>query len=60
MELDIWIPSLSLAFEYQGEQHYHDLGAIFGRSGSLSLYQERDVQKRITCENTGNCSITIF
>lgn len=38
MELDIWIPCLNLAFEYQGEQHYYDEDVM-----------ERDEQKRSAC-----------
>jgi hypothetical protein len=38
MELDIWIPSLNLAFEYQGEQHYDDEDVM-----------KRDEQKRSAC-----------
>ena len=28
MELDIFIPELSLALEYQGQQHYVDVGVF--------------------------------
>ncbi len=47
MELDIYIPSLSLAFEYQGKQHYETTGLfgttdvsynwLYGYSASASL-----------------------
>ncbi len=41
MEFDIFIPNLSLAFEYQGEQHYKDR-YIF----SSAPYKARDKEKR--------------
>jgi hypothetical protein len=28
MELDIFVPSLSLAFEYQGQQHFSDESSV--------------------------------
>ena len=42
MELDIFIPALQLALEYQGEQHYDDLPAGFS---SVEALQSRDVEK---------------
>jgi len=45
-EFDIFLPSLSLAFEYQGEQHYHWVPSL---GSSPSLYQQRDERKRKLC-----------
>ncbi len=42
LELDIYIPSLQLAIEYQGEQHFQSYPLF----GSLSLQQHRDEEKR--------------
>jgi hypothetical protein len=53
MELDIYLPSLSLAFEYQGEQHYHNNFL----SGSPEALQLRDTEKKKACRNYG---ITLF
>eukprot|EP01127_Copromyxa_protea_P003412 TRINITY_DN13224_c0_g1_i1.p1 TRINITY_DN13224_c0_g1~~TRINITY_DN13224_c0_g1_i1.p1 ORF type:complete len:376 (-),score=85.71 TRINITY_DN13224_c0_g1_i1:90-1217(-) len=53
MELDIWVPHLSLAFEYQGEQHYHNLASIFGTQHSLVSYKDRDTLKHEACKREG-------
>jgi hypothetical protein len=50
MQLDIFIPSLSLAFEYQGIQHYKDVHT-FGITASE--YAIRDEQKRQQCKDLG-------
>src|SRR5690606_22936392 len=49
MELDIWLPSLLLAFEYQGPGHYRP---IYGEK-SLKETQRRDREKRRACKKVG-------
>jgi hypothetical protein len=39
MELDVYIPSLSLAFEYQGEQHFKP--TVFGNVDAVRVQKER-------------------
>jgi hypothetical protein len=45
MELDIFIPDLNLALEYQGAQHYESIFP-FGDRGDRT---ERDKEKREAC-----------
>jgi hypothetical protein len=51
----IFIPHLSLALEYQGEQHYFSLV----RFGDLSVYQRRDRCKRKFASQFGLTLISI-
>jgi hypothetical protein len=55
MELDIWIPNLSLAFEYQGIQHYAPFwdGRNEGTNRELDEVKRRDEEKRIACKKAG-------
>ena len=55
MELDIFAPQLSLAIEYQGEQHYKNLYP-FGELTQISL---RDEEKRRACVRAGITLIEI-
>lgn len=50
--LDIYIPSLKLAFEYQGEQHFISFEYLGGES-TMELSQLRDEQKVELCINNG-------
>ena len=47
--LDIYIPSLNLAIEYQGEQHFKPI-ALFGGVEGLRKTQERDRRKKHLCQ----------
>ena len=55
MELDIYLPKEKLAFEYQGEQHYHDIYAV----GNQWRQRERDGEKKRACEEHGITLIEI-
>lgn len=45
MQLDVFIPSKSLAFEYQGEQHFQKVRVF----SPTHTYQQRDEEKRLLC-----------
>lgn len=51
-ELDIFVPSLNLAIEYQGEQHFMPIDA-WGGDDALEKTQQRDEEKRRRCESNG-------
>lgn len=48
-ELDIFVPGHSLAIEYNGEHHYHQMAFM----GSLEQQQARDMAKQQACEARG-------
>ena len=54
IELDILIPSLLLAFEYQGEQHYKD--HFFGK---INQRNQIDQEKKLICNQIGITLIEI-
>lgn len=47
MELDVYVESLKLAFEYQGEQHYRPL---YWMDTKFEEQQKRDEEKRVACK----------
>jgi len=57
MELDVFLPALNVAFEYQGEQHYHDLT----KAGflPLELRKSLDMEKSSMCPKLGIKLISI-
>lgn len=59
LELDIFVPSLNLAFEYQGEQHFHPI-EVWGGAKALEAQQERDRRKADLCEANGIDLIYIY
>jgi len=49
MELDVFVPSLNLAIEYQGEQHFIPI-TPWGGEKALQDLQGRDQEKRKACK----------
>lgn len=52
LEIDIFIPSLKLGFEYQGKQHYEAI-AHWGGTDGLVKRMENDKRKKAYCEAAG-------
>lgn len=48
-ELDIYIPSLALALEYQGSQHFQ----LAWGTDAVNKQQDMDRKKRLLCQNVG-------
>ncbi len=46
IQLDVYLPSQRLAFEYQGEQHYYDIYAL----GNRMIHSDKSNAKREACE----------
>lgn len=49
MVLDVWVPSVGLAVEFQGDQHYQ----WHFKYGTPYLQQKRDEAKKKWCEEKG-------
>jgi hypothetical protein len=58
LELDIYLPELKLAFEYQGQQHFHAIKA-WGGEKALNDLEERDRKKANLCSQNGITLIPI-
>lgn len=58
LELDIYFPTLQLALEYQGQQHFHSIKA-WGGEKALGELRNRDKRKEEICKRLGVCLITI-
>lgn len=58
LELDICLPELKLAFEYQGQQHFHAVEAWGGEKALIDL-QARDRKKAELCRQNGITLVTI-
>lgn len=50
--IDIFIPSINLGIEYQGQQHYEAV-ALFGGEDALSKRKKLDQKKRALCKEQG-------
>jgi hypothetical protein len=58
LELDVFLPGLKLAFEYQGQQHFHPIKAWGGEQALLEL-QARDARKVQICRQADVRLVTV-
>ena len=58
LELDIFLPALQLAFEYQGQQHFHAVKA-WGGKGAHQVLRAHDAKKARLCREHGVRLITV-
>jgi len=57
--LDVYMPSVSLALEYQGRQHYEPV-EFFGGEAAFRRQQQRDQRKREACRKAGCTLIDVL
>lgn len=58
LELDIYLPGRKLAFEYQGQQHFHPVKA-WGGEKALQELKARDARKARICREKGVKLLTV-
>jgi hypothetical protein len=58
LELDIWVPELSLGVEYQGQQHFHAIEA-WGGKAALARLRKNDAKKLELCRQAGITLLTV-
>lgn len=58
LEIDIWIPNLKVAIEFQGEQHYKSM-THWGGDAEFIRRQENDRRKRELCRTLGYTLVEI-
>jgi very-short-patch-repair endonuclease len=51
--LDIFLPRLNLAFEYDGEQHFHYIEHFHGSRMGFAKARKRDLEKDEICKKRG-------
>jgi hypothetical protein len=56
--LDIFVPELGLAFEFQGKQHFEPVG-FFGGTAAFRDLRKRDRTKKAKCTRNGVCLISV-
>ena len=58
LEIDVYIPSLKIGFEYQGAQHFQPI-KFWGGKEALEQLRERDAKKANQCNKLGIRLITV-
>ncbi|MCD0474038.1 hypothetical protein LPB87_06480 [Flavobacterium sp. EDS] len=58
LELDIYLPSKNIAFEYQGQQHFYPIKA-WGGDKAFERLRKRDARKKQLCAQLGIILIEI-